>query len=273
MSPPPAPPPPGSCERVRAASALVLAPHFDDEVLGCGGLLAQLTAAGATVRVLFLTDGGGGREAVSDRDSYRLRRRQEALAAAAVLGIAGCDFLDLPDGGLAQHLAQAADGVRQALLGQRPELLLCPSPLEVTADHRAAFAAAHVVLGSWRVGSGAAAAAGDAGGEAEMAGGEAAALAGLRILLYEVNQPAYPDLLVDVSAAEELLRRAMACYASQQERHPYLDAALGLRRFRTLSLGPGAGLAEAYRQLAIEDFTTRSPAQLVRHLGGEPALL
>jgi LmbE family N-acetylglucosaminyl deacetylase/glycosyltransferase involved in cell wall biosynthesis len=277
VSPPPVPPPPGSCERVRAASALVLAPHFDDEVLGCGGLLAQLAAAGATVCVLFLTDGGGGREAVADRDSYRLRRRQEALAAAAVLGIAGCDFLDLPDGGLAQHLAQAADGVRQALLGQRPELLLCPSPLEVTADHRAAFAAAHVVLGSWRLGFGAAAAAGGAaggaGGEVEMAGGEATALAGLRILLYEVNQPAYPDLLVDVSAAEELLRRAMACYASQQERHPYLDAALGLRRFRTLSLGPGAGLAEGYRQLAIEDFTTRSPAQLVRHLGGEPALL
>ena len=38
---------------MRAASALVLAPHFDDEVLGCGGLLAQLAAAGATVRVLF----------------------------------------------------------------------------------------------------------------------------------------------------------------------------------------------------------------------------
>ena len=264
---------------MRAASALVLAPHFDDEVLGCGGLLAQLTAAGAAVRVLFLTDGGGGGEAVADRDGYRLRRRQEALAAAAVLGIAGCDFLDLPDGGLAQHLAQAVDGVRQALLGQRPELLLCPSPLEVTADHRAAFAAAHFVLGSWRRRSGAAAAAaadgaaGGAGGKAETAGGEAAALAGLRILLYEVNQPAYPDLLVDVSAAEELLRRAMACYASQQERHPYLDAALGLRRFRTLSLGPGAGLAEGYRQLALEDFTTRSPAQLVRHLGGEPALL
>lgn len=270
MSPPPVPLPPGSSERVRAASALVLAPHFDDEVLGCGGLLAQLTAAGATVRVLFLTDGGGGREAVADRDGYRLRRRQEALAAAAVLGIAGCDFLDLPDGGLAQHLAQAVDGVRQALLGQRPELLLCPSPLEVTADHRAAFAAAHFVLGPWRAGSGAAAA---AGGKAEVAGGEAAALSGLRILLYEVNQPAYPDLLVDVSAAEELLRRAMACYASQQERHPYLDAALGLRRFRTLSLSPGVGLAEGYRRLAIEDFTTRSPAQLVRHLGGEPALL
>jgi len=280
VSPPPVPLPPGRTERVRAASALVLAPHFDDEVLGCGGLLAQLAAAGATVRVLFLTDGGGGREAVADRDGYRLRRRQEALAAAAVLGIAGCDFLDLPDGGLAQHLAQAVDGVRGALLGQRPELLLCPSPLEVTADHRAAFAAAHFVLGSRRLRAGGTAAGGaadgaaaGAGGKAGMASAEAAPPAGLRILLYEVNQPAYPNLLVDVSAAEDLLRRAMGCYASQEERHPYLDAALGLRRFRTLSLAPDAGLAEGYRQLALEDFTSRSLAQLVRHLGGEPELL
>jgi LmbE family N-acetylglucosaminyl deacetylase len=260
MSPPKAPLPPGRSEQVRATSVLVLAPHFDDEVLGCGGLLAQLTAAGALVRVLFLTDGGGGREAVADRETYRQRRRQEALAAAAVLGVAGCDYLDLPDGALDQHLDQAAAGVRRALWSPLPELLLCPSPLEVSADHRAAFAALHRLLCPWRAGPG-----GD--------GGEAAALARLRVLLYEVNQPAYPDLLVDVSDAEPLLRRAMACYASQQERHPYLEAALGLRRFRTLSLGCGAGLAEGYRQLAVADFTTRSPAQLVHHLGGEPALL
>ncbi|HBL25616.1 MAG TPA: PIG-L domain-containing protein, partial [Acidobacteria bacterium] len=44
-------PPPGRTETVRAASALVLAPHFDDEVLGCGGLMAQLAASGAVVHV------------------------------------------------------------------------------------------------------------------------------------------------------------------------------------------------------------------------------
>jgi LmbE family N-acetylglucosaminyl deacetylase len=281
---------------VQAASALVLAPHFDDEVLGCGGLLAQLTAAGAVVRLLFLTDGGGGREAVADRAAYRERRRQEALAAAAVLGVAGCDYLDLPDGALDQHLEEAATGIRRALLSQRPELLLCPSPLEVTADHRAAFAALHRLLGPLRPGPGAAAAgagtpaggtaaaAGEAAGGGDQAAGNGspagrrladdwAALSGLRILLYEVNQPEYPDLLVDVSDAEPLLREAMACYASQEELHPYLEAALGLRRFRTLSLAAGARLAEGYRQLEVVDFTTRSPAQLVRHLGGEPALL
>ncbi len=299
MSPARPPLPPGETERVAATSALVLAPHFDDEVLGCGGLVAQLTAAGAVVRVLFLTDGGGGREAVADREGYRRRRREEALAALAVLGVAGCDYLDLPDGALEQHLEQAASGIRRALLSQRPELLLCPSPLEVTADHRAAFAALHRLLGPLRpttagvvrhdpdpaVQVGATGEAGDFG-EASASGhaaesapagaggaGDWAALSDLRVLLYEVNQPAYPDMLVDVSGAEPLLREAMARYASQEERHPYLQATLGLRRFRTLSLGAEATLAEGYRRLGVADFTTRSPAQLVRHLGGEPALL
>ena len=77
---------------------------------------------------------------------------------------------------------------------------------------------------------------------------------------------------MDVTEEEGVLEAAMAFYASQEERHPYLNAALGLRRFRTLSLGPEVKLAEGYRRLRMEDFTTRSPAQLVRHLGGDPEI-
>ena len=64
----------------------------------------------------------------------------------------------------------------------------------------------------------------------------------------------------------------MEHYASQEERHPYLNAGLGLRCWRTLSLEPGVELAEAYRRLSVEDFTTRSLAQLVRHVGGLPEM-
>ncbi|HEX9668176.1 MAG TPA: PIG-L deacetylase family protein, partial [Thermoanaerobaculia bacterium] len=243
--------PPGRTERVVGRSALVLAPHYDDEVLGCGGLVAQLTAAGAVVRVLFLTDGGGGSREAAEREEYRRRRREEAACACRTLGLAGCDDLGLPDGELHLRLEDAERGIRRALLTQRPELLLAPSPLEVTADHRAAFAALHRVLAPLRDGE----------------------LGEPRVLLYEVNHPAYPDLLVDVTAEEGKLAAAMGCYESQQERHDYLAAALGLRRYRTLTLEPEVHLAEGYRRLALADFTTRSQAQLVRHLGGLPELL
>ncbi|MEA2601811.1 MAG: hypothetical protein QOF89_2803 [Acidobacteriota bacterium] len=247
--------PPGWTERVRAASALVLAPHQDDEVLGCGGLVAQLTAAGAVVRVLFLTDGGGGTENTDDRDAYRRRRREEAAKVCEILGLAGCDHLGLPDGALDQRLDEVEQGIRRALFTQRPELLLVPSPLEVSRDHRAVFAALHRLLAPVREGS-----------------DFPEPLRGLRILLYEVNHPGHPDLLVDVSAEAERLARAMAAYATQEERHPYWNAGLGLRRFRTLSLGPSVELAEAYRRLRVEDFTTRSPVQLIHHLGGLPEI-
>jgi LmbE family N-acetylglucosaminyl deacetylase len=256
--------PPGWTERVRARGVLVLAPHSDDEVLGCGGLLAQLAAAGAAVRVLFLTDSAGGTEAVAPdeaaRDAYRQRRREEAARACEALGIAGEDalgHLGLPDGSLDQHLEAAEEGIRRALVTCRPDLLLVPSPLEVSRDHRAAFAAFHRVFAGLRDG---------------YPEGVTEAARGLRILVYEVNHPAYPDLLVDVSAEAGAIERAMAAYASQEERHPYLNAGLGLRRFRTLSLGAGVELAEAYRRLTVEDLTTRSPAQLVRRLGGLPEI-
>jgi LmbE family N-acetylglucosaminyl deacetylase len=248
--------PPGWTERVRAESALVLAPHYDDEVLGCGGLLAQLARAGAAVRVLFLTDGGGGSEAVADRGTYHRRRREESSRVCEILGLAGCDHLGLPDGALDHHLDEAGNGIRRALLSQRPDLLLVPSPLEASRDHRATFAALHRLLAPLR----------DGGAETE-------AVRGLRVLTYEVNHPGYPDLLVDVSEEADLLNTAMDAYASQEERHPYFNAALGLRRFRTLSLGPEVRLAEGYRRLRVEDFTTRSPVQLIRHLGGLPELL
>lgn len=256
--------PPARCEPVTAGSVLVLAPHYDDEVLGCGGLLLQLLASGARVRVLFLTDGAGGEEEVDDRAAYRAARRAEARAVADEWGIELRE-LDLPDGALARHLGAAAEGIRAELLALRPDLLLVPSPLEASADHRAAFAALHRLLAPVRGQRGEE---GGATGAGAGAGELAAAVRALTILAYEINRPAYPDLLVDVGAEVSRLEAAMELYASQQERRDYWRASLGLRRYRTLTLPAEVTAAEGYRRLGLDDFVTRSPAQLVRALGG-----
>ncbi len=248
--------PPGSTEDVRAASALVLAPHYDDEVLGCGGLVARLTASGAVARVLFLSDSAGDSSQADERRAYSQRRREEAKAAAEVLGVAGIDHLDLPDGGLSQHLDAIAEGIRRALLSQRPRLLLVPSPLELSADHRAAFGALHRLLGGLRP-------------EDPLW----PTVQDLEILAYEINRPLYPDLLVDIGEQVPVLERAMACYGSQQEQHDYLAACLGLARFRTLTLAPEVRAAEAYRRLTSADFQTHGPSRLITELSGSPRTL
>lgn len=240
-------PTPGIPESPRAQRVLVLAPHPDDEIVGCGGLLLQLLASGSLVEVVFLTDGSGGDETVENREGYAARRREEATAVAAQLGFAAV-FLDARDGELAAHLEAIAARVRARILAHAPALILVPSPLEASSDHRAAFATLREALAGDDIG------------------------AGVEILCYEVNQPGRPDLLVDVSAEVAGIEAAMALYSSQEARHPYLAAALGLRRFRGLSLPPGVSAAEAYVRLTPNDLRTRSPARLVLDLGGSPAL-
>lgn len=91
---------------------LVLVPHPDDEVLGAGGVLSEAVRRGLPVRVVFLTYGDSNEWSFL---AYRKRpvlmpggalamgrvRQQEALAAAAALGVPARDltFLGYPDYG------------------------------------------------------------------------------------------------------------------------------------------------------------------------------
>ena len=80
---------------------VVVAPHPDDESLGCGGLIASARAAGIDVRIVIVSDGTGSHPNSQEYPHDRLRalRESEALAAVAELGIAAeaVEFLRLPD--------------------------------------------------------------------------------------------------------------------------------------------------------------------------------
>ena len=267
--------PPRVPESLVARRVLVLAPHYDDEVLGCGGLILQLTAGGARVVCAFMSDGSGGAEGPPEgftREQYSKRRRGEADKAAKVLGIDSVEHLGsrhgLSDGALTSSLDQLTSHIEALLQEHEPDLLLAPSPLEVTADHQATFRALHEALINRRRGRT------DEGEplssqDDDSSPGDLA----LRVLCYEVNHPFYPDLLVDVTAELEGVADAMSRYRSQLERHDYMGACRGLRRYRALTVPDPCRYAEAYCQLTASDFTTRSPAQLVAYLGGAPSLV
>ena len=130
---------------VTAKTAIVFAPHPDDETLGCGGLIALKREQGTPVSVVFLTDGRNAHADPLAADAVATARRQEALAALAVLGVApqAVHFLDAPDGTLGDLSEETEAGVVAHLCGLlqslRPEEAYLPHRKDRHRDHEAAF--------------------------------------------------------------------------------------------------------------------------------------
>jgi LmbE family N-acetylglucosaminyl deacetylase len=125
---------------------LVIAPHPDDETLGCGGLIAEYQARGQPMHVLVLTDGSGShpRSRAYPGPHLAALREREARAATATLGLPAdhIHFLGLPDGRaplggprLRSVAVQVAAHARERLVGT-----ICVTwEHDPHRDHRAAY--------------------------------------------------------------------------------------------------------------------------------------
>ncbi len=119
--------------------SLVIAPHPDDEALGCGGTMAALTAAGHNVGVVFMTDGGlsgpGGRRLTA------AERTDEARQACEVLGVKPVNtwMFDFPDGGLGRNAAEATERLGALLSDFAPHRVFVPHANDVHPDHVASY--------------------------------------------------------------------------------------------------------------------------------------
>jgi LmbE family N-acetylglucosaminyl deacetylase len=133
-----------------ARSALIVAPHADDETLGCGGTIIRKLAAGARVQVVYMTDSAG----LDDGPQLKATRRKEALLACATLGISESDvhFLDFPDGKLSACIAPAAQRLSEILGRFGPEQVFMPYRHDGHADHEASHRAAFDACRDWGAG-------------------------------------------------------------------------------------------------------------------------
>lgn len=128
---------------------LVVAPHPDDESLGCGGALALLAAAGIPVRVLFVSDGTGSHPGSRRYPPEALRslREEEARGALEALHIpiTSAAFLRLPDRCVPRigsaGFTQAAEACRRAIGAAdfTPQTILLPWRRDPHTDHRATW--------------------------------------------------------------------------------------------------------------------------------------
>lgn len=123
----------------------VVAPHPDDEVLGCGALLAAAAQAGVPVSVAYITDGSQSHPASRRFPPQRVRaiREREALAALASCGFAAttATFFRVPDGcceTLAAHdRSHVLARLAAAFAAFEPTIVLAPWRRDPHPDHRA----------------------------------------------------------------------------------------------------------------------------------------
>ena len=129
---------------LRHGRALILAPHADDESLGCGGLIATLCRSCLPPYVLVVTDGTGSHPSSRAYPAGRLRavREAEALAATAALGLSPEDvgFLRLRDTAAPRDgvgFEAACARIEAVAQEQGCDTLLAPWLLDPHCDHEA----------------------------------------------------------------------------------------------------------------------------------------
>ena len=120
-------------------NVLVIAPHPDDEAIGCGGALRLHATSGDPpdrVVCVYLTSGELGLKHLPIAQAHAIREA-EATAAAAILGIAQTHFLRQPDWFLADFIPQTAELLADLLHQENPELIYLPHAQDNHPDHRA----------------------------------------------------------------------------------------------------------------------------------------
>lgn len=219
------------------ARVLVLAPHMDDETIGCGGALVRHVREGSEVTVAFLTDGRFGDPALAELHGEARRAAEEALVAVreeearralSVLGIDEYRCLRERDGSL-QPRPSLVTVVRSLIEEFRPEYLYLPFFLDHHADHRAVTEIVRQ------------------------------ATIGLDFepicMAYEVWTALWPNCLVPIDDAVDIKRRALLVYGSQVAHCDYVHHALGINAYRAAPLTmKDTRYAEAFCMLPLQKY-------------------
>lgn len=199
---------------------LSLAPHPDDETIGCGGSLALHVQTGDPVKVVFLTNGAKGDSTGKiDKDEYVALRHMEAEKACKCLGITDVEFWGYEDRELAGSKGKLSRLI-ELLNDFKPELVYVPSPLEFHPDHRAAAFLLEDAIRNCEP--------------------------NFDVACYEANQPLRVNVLVNITPVLDIKRKALECYQSQLREMPYMEICLSLNSFRSLTLPKEVTHAEGF---------------------------
>ncbi|HJP17142.1 MAG: hypothetical protein CMD96_06960 [Gammaproteobacteria bacterium] len=208
---------------------LVVAPHPDDDVLGCGGTLFVLKERGYYGETIFLTN--GKKSGAVESDEISTTRRNEALKGSEKLGIKKSHFLGYHDFRLKPD-KNAVNFVLSRLNEIKPDMVFTPFFMENHSDHRATAKILALAANQYN---------GD-----------------FLCCCYELWSTLIPNYIVDITPFMERKISAIKCHESQTNETDLIDLARGLNRYRAIVSGQPFQYAEAFFAVSKKKYISLS---------------
>jgi N-acetylglucosamine malate deacetylase 1 len=209
-------------------SMLILAPHQDDEAIGCGGALVLQRRTGNAAAIVMLQDGADGHEELGmSRRAMTELRNEESRRAAAAVGVDPPVFLG--HARLAESVPQASGQVRGIIMERKADAVFVPFVLDAHPDHRSAnYILAESLKGvDWDV----------------------------RVFGYEVWGLCIPNVLLVIDEAIEEKLRMLSCFTWANGAIDYTHSTKGLNMYHSRMLGAGeCRFAERFFELPRKEY-------------------
>lgn len=112
---------------------LILSPHYDDDVIGCGGIIRECCMSGCACSVVYFTDGTKNKAAIG-KTNYKEIRKSEAMAALRELGDVNIYCLEETDGELS-YSNRIVNELRKQILESGADTIFFPNMYDSYSDH------------------------------------------------------------------------------------------------------------------------------------------
>ena len=205
-------------------SVVVIAPHPDDEVIGCGGTVCRHVEAGDAVSFIYLTQGEKSRGfAWLTPEQRQAKRKQEAQYSSRILGVSDLVFLDGVDGHLSEEpiLTALAAKVAVELDKRSPKLIYVPHAEDNHPDHVASFKMITALSQAMKPAP--------------------------LIYQYELWSPVQADFAVDITAQMPRKIKAIRKHELALDVFDYVETMVGLAAYRSGTMLQRKGYAEAFK--------------------------
>lgn len=204
-------------ENLPAKKVLVIAPHQDDESIGCGGTIIKHVKEGGTVEIVFCTSG-------------EKERMDETEKAVKILGSKINHFLQFDIRSLYNNASKLAERFTEIFNRIEPEIIFLPFMIDNHQDHIAVSRAFVKAYKKKKINS--------------------------LVYAYSVWTTMIPNVVIDISQQWESKKQAIKCYKTQTAGRDYVTMASSISKYWAIVKGRNIQYCESFFKATAGEYVS-----------------